>query len=181
MDYCGYILSSQEDKSVSILPLTEKVKAVSEYPTPTTRTEVRRFLGMINQIAGWVPQLSMNTQRLQELTSESIIFHWLDIHNEEFETAKKMISNHIMLTQFDINKTTYLQMDGSKVGLWFTLYQKNEDDVVSIVAMGSTGIKGLQKLYSPMELESLAIQYALSKTKYYTLSCPHLCSSNHMQ
>ena len=52
LDWCGYIVSSNEDGSVCVLPSPSKVTAITEFPTPTTRTEVRRFLGMTSQIAG---------------------------------------------------------------------------------------------------------------------------------
>ena len=62
-----------------------------------------------------------------------------------------------------------MQSDGSKDGLGFVLYQKDEQNHYSIIAVDSRTTKEPQKLYAPIELESLAVRFALDKTQFYLL------------
>ena len=71
-----------------------------------------------------------------------------------------MTKTHILLNTFDPNKQTFMQTDGSKEGLGFVLYQQDIDKNHSIVAVDSRSTKETQKLYSPIELEALAVHFA---------------------
>ena len=77
-----------------------------------------------------------------------------------------------MLTTFDTSKDTYLQTDGSKEGLGWTLYQENKKRKKSVVAVGSMALKPAQKLYSPVKIESLAIRFTVGKNEHYLRGCP---------
>ena len=55
-------------------PIT--VQAIVAMPTPTDKQSVRRFLGAINYLAKFCPQLSSVTQPLSNLTKEDVPFLW---------------------------------------------------------------------------------------------------------
>ena len=54
-----------------IYPDPAKVLAIKKMRAPTNITELRHFLGMINQLGKFVPQLSDATKPLRELLSVS--------------------------------------------------------------------------------------------------------------
>ena len=43
-----------------------------------------------------------------------------------------------------------------------------------IIAIGSTGLTGAQSRYSPVELETLGVVFAVTKLDYFTRGAPHL-------
>ena len=143
-----------------------------EYLEPQSREELHRFLGMVTQLQAWSPDLRRNATKMDQLTSESNVWSWLHIHKEEFEMVKKKVSNHILLNTYDVHKKTYLQTDGSILGLGFTLSQEDEDNNIFIISVGSAALKSTQTLLSPIEHKSMAIHFALHKCEYYLRHCP---------
>ena len=52
-----------------IHPDAAKVSAIKDMKAPTNITELRRFLGMVNQMGKFIPQLAEATKPLRELLS----------------------------------------------------------------------------------------------------------------
>ena len=53
LEFLGHIVDAQ---GVHVDP--EKTRAVGHFPTPTTVTELQRFMGMVNQLGKCVPRLA---------------------------------------------------------------------------------------------------------------------------
>lgn len=53
-----------------IRPDAEKVKAIQRMKEPTTVTEVRRFLGMANQMSKFTPELAEKAKPLRDLLAK---------------------------------------------------------------------------------------------------------------
>ena len=51
-------------------PDPHKIVVLKNFKTPTTPTEVRSFLGAINQMSCWWPDLSQHCTNLRRLTEE---------------------------------------------------------------------------------------------------------------
>ena len=60
--FLGHKLSSTE-----ISPNPQKVKAISEMPKPTSKTNLQCFLGMVAYLSKFIPNLSDKTKKLCEL------------------------------------------------------------------------------------------------------------------
>ena len=87
--------------------------------------------------------------------------------------------NHIKISPFDTNLKLHIHTDASAAGLGFVLSQPLEDDKEDmyrlkrkIVTLGSAGLTPAQTRYSAVELEALAIFYAVSKLDYFTRYAP---------
>ena len=52
-----------------IKPDPDKIKAINDMPRPTNITELRRFLGMVNQLNKFSPNLASHLKPLHELLS----------------------------------------------------------------------------------------------------------------
>ena len=64
--YVGHLLTEN-----SIQPDPEKVKAVTELSTPQTKEDMRRFLGMVQYLAKFIPNLSAIDTLLRGITSKA--------------------------------------------------------------------------------------------------------------
>ena len=62
----------------------DKVKAIQEMPCPKDATDLRRFLGMVQYIAKFVPKLSDMTESLRRLTQKDAVWQWTDVQEEAF-------------------------------------------------------------------------------------------------
>ncbi len=72
-----------------VRPLGAKVTAIAGFPTPTTRRELRRFLGMAGYYRSFCKNFSTIVQPLTSLLSPSRQFLWSD----ECQYAFNLIKN----------------------------------------------------------------------------------------
>ncbi|GFU46354.1 transposon Ty3-G Gag-Pol polyprotein [Nephila pilipes] len=69
--YVGQIISKS-----GINPDLDHIKAVDAMPTPKSKTEVRRLLGMVNFLSKFIPNVSKVTAPLREIILENVEFNW---------------------------------------------------------------------------------------------------------
>ena len=150
-----------------------KIVALKNFKTPTTATEMRSFLGAVNQMSCWWPDLSQHCVRLRELTHNNTTWNWLPEHEEDFQRIKNVLSDTANLAPYDPKRKTELITDASRVGIGFVLVQF--DEVAKkwrLVWANSTALKGAQKRYSPIQLELLGLTWALQSCKFYLRGNP---------
>jgi len=140
--YCGYVVSmSKDDGPITVLPCREKISALIDYPQPKTHTQLRRFLGLVNQLCSYLPGIQPVMTNLSQITSDKQMFVWLSKHTEEFNRVKEMISAAISLTSFDFQRRTFVQTDASNIGVGFLMYQLDHNDLPYVICVGSTSLK----------------------------------------
>ena len=66
----------------------EKIKAIFNIQKPTNVTEIRRFLGMINQLSKFSPYLAEKTKPLCELISKKTQWYWGPEQDRAFSDLK---------------------------------------------------------------------------------------------
>ena len=77
ISFFGYVFSE-----AGVAPDPEKVKDVQNAPAPTTVTEVRSFLGMVNYCGRFIQNLTTLTQPLRELTKTRAMWEWGPIQEQ---------------------------------------------------------------------------------------------------
>ena len=83
--YVGHIISAE-----GLKPDPEKVRAMREVPPPTTKEDVRRFLGSIQYLSKLLPMLAEVETPLRELTKKDVLFHWDAPQAEAFQRLKDL-------------------------------------------------------------------------------------------
>jgi hypothetical protein len=79
IEYLGYWISRS-----AIQPIPKKVEAIKNMVHPTTRKELRQFIGMVNYYrAMWVRRREILAQ-LTSMTSKNVKFNWTDEHQKAF-------------------------------------------------------------------------------------------------
>ena len=68
--YIGHILTAN-----GLKPDPSKVRAVEEIPSQEDKLALLRFLGMVNYISKFIPNLSDLTQPLRELLYKDVEWH----------------------------------------------------------------------------------------------------------
>ena len=79
-------------------PDPEKVAAMRSMKTPKNITELRRFLGMINQLSKFSPQLADRTKLLHELLRSKNHWSWGIPQEQAFFALKKALSSSEVLS-----------------------------------------------------------------------------------
>ena len=102
----------------------KKVEAILKMNDPTNKTELQRFLGMVNYIGKFVPNLADLTAPLRMLLEKDVEFEFVDIHREAVKKIKLMITSTPILKIFQGDRETKISSDASKDGLGAVLLQK---------------------------------------------------------
>ena len=80
-----------------VKPDPEKVRAICQMSAPRIVTEVRRFLGMINQLSKFSPHLANLTKPLRDLLNSKNQWCWGCDHGQAFETLKRALISSVPL------------------------------------------------------------------------------------
>ena len=160
--FCGYNVSKdgwRVDDS--------KVSTIRNFPRPQNRTDLRSFFGLLQQFASFSPHISKLSEPLRANLKEKHLFQWDANHDTAFEAVKAELVKSPVLTCFDPSLPLRLETDASRVGgLGFVLLQ-NEHDSWKLVQCGSRFLSDAESRYAMIELELLAVAWAVSKCSLY--------------
>ena len=161
--FAGHIVSAD-----GVQPDPEKTQAITDFPAPKNLTELRSFLGLANQLANFVPDLTQMTSSMRQLLKKSSTYNWLPDHQLEFEKVKTLLTSDLLVKPFDPSLPTELLTDASRLyGLGFLLWQRDGTNTPRIVHCGSVALTDAQRNYAVVELELLAVQWAIQKCSFY--------------
>jgi transposase InsO family protein len=161
--FAGHIISGN-----GIMPDPDKVEAIRAFKTPENVTDLRSFLGLANQLGHFLPDLAQATSHIRKLLRKEAAFLWLPEHEAEFQAAKKLLTGNMLVQQFDPSLKTELLTDASRLhGLGYCLIQRKKDGSISLISCGSCSLSDTQSRYATIELECLAIQWAVYKCSFW--------------
>ena len=81
--------------------------AISKFPTMKNVHGIRSFLGLVNQLAHFIPNLASISEPLRLLLKKNTAFTWLKEHDKSFNKIKNVLMAKLSLQHFDLDKTTY--------------------------------------------------------------------------
>ncbi|UYV72662.1 K02A2.6-like [Cordylochernes scorpioides] len=84
----------------------KKVKAIAEMKPPTDVHGVQSFMGMVNFLGRFVPNLAEITKPLNDLRKKDVSFIWRSPQKKAFEKVKDVLASDRVLASFDISKKT---------------------------------------------------------------------------
>ena len=161
-----------------VLPDPEKTKAIRELPAPTSISQLRRFMGMINQLNKFSPQITELSKPLRELLSPKRVFVWTHVHEEAFTKVKQEAASPRVLALYDLEKETKTSADASAYGLGAVLLQKHGSDWRP-VAFASRALTETESRYAQIEKEALALTWSCEKFSSYILGKPVQLETDH--
>lgn len=98
VEYVWHIISLN-----GVKPSSEKIKAILSIPAPENKKKLQKFMGMINYIGEFIPNLSAKNQPLILLLDTYIAWNWDDAHEKPFNDLKRAIIYLSTLIYFDVN------------------------------------------------------------------------------
>ena len=130
----------------------EKVKAIAKMDAPANVEELRRYLGMVNYLAKFMPHMTDVNYPLRNLTKHDVAWTWSDSQQDAFETVRQMLINAPVLAFYDPTKELRLETDASEYGLGSAHFQEGKP-----VAYASRTLTETEKRYAQIEKEMLAV------------------------
>lgn len=99
IQYIGHILTAD-----GLKPDPSKIRAITDMPQPQDKAALMRFLGMVQYLAKFIPNLSEVSAPLRKLLEEEVAWHWESQQVQSFEKLKTLVCNTPVLKYYDINK-----------------------------------------------------------------------------
>ncbi|ROT77236.1 hypothetical protein C7M84_004131 [Penaeus vannamei] len=119
VSFCGYTISNK-----GIEADQDRVSAIRDFPTPANVTDLRSFMGLVNQLSEFTPSIAATAQTLRPLLSQKRTFIWTADHDEAFRRVKEALSQPPVLAHFDPSLPIVLQTDASRLyGIGYALLQ----------------------------------------------------------
>ena len=87
MPFAGYIVSEN-----GLHPDPTRIEAISDFPRPSDQTALQSFLGMVQQLAFFIPDYAHATVAMCSLLGKGKTFLWTDSQEFEFKPLKTLLT-----------------------------------------------------------------------------------------
>jgi len=144
----------------------EKVKAVTQWPTPTTVRQIRQFIGLASWYRRFIRDFSATAAPLTKLTRKNCKWSWGPEEDAAFKHLKRALTTAPILACPDFERKFVLQTDASTSGLGAVLSQHFEEGE-RVIAYASRTLNGAERNYSATELECLAVIWGIRHMRGY--------------
>ena len=104
-----------------------KLTAITEMVLPTNISELRLFMGMVNQLGKFSMNMADLTQSLRQLLSKTSTWFWDPAQDQAFAKVKEELTKPTVLALCNPQARTKVCVDASSYGLGAVLMQKKDD------------------------------------------------------
>jgi RNase H-like domain found in reverse transcriptase/Reverse transcriptase (RNA-dependent DNA polymerase)/Integrase zinc binding domain len=153
LEYLGFWITR-----AGIQPLPKKINAILQIAAPTTKRELRRFIGMVNYYRDMWIRRSDILSPLTKLVSKTVKWSWTDAQQNAFDMMKKLLSREALLSYPDFSKPFDVYTDASHHQLGAVISQEQRP-----IAFYSRKLQPAQTRYTTTERELLAIVETLKE------------------
>ena len=147
--------------------MPDKVKAVMDAPQPTTITELKSYLGLLNYYGKFLPNISTILAPLYTLLRKSKPWKWSDKQQSAFDKSKQLLTSSQLLVHFDPSKKLILSCDASQYGIGAVLAHRFSDGSEKPIGFVSRTLTVAEKNYSQIKREGLACVFGVKKFHSY--------------
>ncbi|XP_052723874.1 uncharacterized protein LOC128193804 [Vigna angularis] len=157
IQFLGHVVSAG---GISVDPA--KVRAVLEWESPRSATEVRSFVGLAGYYRRFIEGFAKIVAPLTQLTRKDQLFAWTDRCEASFQELKVKLTSAPMLVIPDTSKPFEVYCDASHQGLGCVLMQEKR-----AVAYVSRQLRIHERNYPTHDLELAAVVFALKIWRHF--------------
>ena len=163
VEFLGHMLGEGK-----ISPTQEGVEMVLKAARPTTKKEVRDFIGLVAYYRKFIPNMAVIAAPLTDLTKNNAPnkLIWGNAQETAFRTLKERVSKYPILRLPEGSMEFVLRTDASDVGIGAVLMQAHECKLFPI-QFASRKLLARERAYPIIERECLAVVWAVKKFAYY--------------
>ena len=168
----------------TVRPQEDKIQAIRDAPRPSTKRQIKSFLGLAGFYRRFIPNFSSIASPLTDLTKKNrpnSIKDWQDHHERAFQTLKNRLTSSpiLRLPVFQEGKPFVLRTDASDIGLGAVLLQDFEGEGRLPIAYASKKLLPRERNYSVIEKECLGIIWGVEKFRKYLYGVDFLLETDH--
>jgi RNase H-like domain found in reverse transcriptase/Integrase core domain/Reverse transcriptase (RNA-dependent DNA polymerase)/Integrase zinc binding domain/Chromo (CHRromatin Organisation MOdifier) domain/Retrotransposon gag protein/Aspartyl protease len=161
----GHIISKN---GISVDP--EKLKAVSDWPLPSTGAELQSFLGFCGFLRGHIRHYAELSGPLEAIKNNKILVHNDNTH-ASFDMLKRALLSSPILSFPDFDRPFHIACDASQTGIGGVLFQPSSADEFitpdNIISICSKKLQPSQQRWAAYKKELYAVVYCLRKFHQY--------------
>ncbi|RXN06598.1 Transposon Ty3-G Gag-Pol poly [Labeo rohita] len=161
--FLGHIISAE-----GISPDPMKTAAIRNMMEPSNVSELRSFLGMVNQLGRFIPKLADKDKALHDLLSKKNCWIWGMEQAKAFQTLKDALSSPPVLAIYDPNRDCKMSADASSYGLGAVLMQRWQEGWKPI-AYASRSLTQTEQRYAQVEKEALGLTWACERFRDFLI------------
>ena len=167
--FLGYVITAQ-----GIEMDEEKVKAIRDWPTPKSVSEVRSFYGLARFYKRFVKDFStiaaplteivkkLLTKKKKEIVKKSVGFKWNDEQDKAFNLLKDKLCSAPVLSFPDFRRAFEVECDASGIGIGAVLMQDKRP-----IVYFSEKLNGAALNYPTYDKELYALVRTLEMWQHY--------------
>ena len=149
-------------------------------PQPTNKKEMQRFLGLVNYLHRFIPNMYKEVKTLSEITHKNKEFKWNDDVQRCYDNLKYKVNNAKFIAHPDWNKEFYVVCDASGDGIGGMLAQLNDEGVLQPIEFCSKLFNNTQRNLHISEQEIYAVVYFVEKWRHILISKPFTVLTDHL-
>ncbi|KAJ7992703.1 hypothetical protein DPEC_G00281430 [Dallia pectoralis] len=158
--------------------LLDKVEAVRDWPVPTTKQQVKSFLGLASYYRRFVKGFSNIAFPLTGLLGKNREFKWTSECQQAFTTLKRALGEAPVIAPPVPSEPFILDTDASNVGMGAVLAQPGPEGE-RVVPYFSRTFSKEERRYCVTRRELLAVVAAVRHFKYYLCGIRFLVRTDH--
>ena len=159
----------------------DKMARIRDWRQPRNYHEVQKFLGLVQYLAHFLPNITQYTGPLAGMCANGQPFSWRPIHQHCFEMVKQVCCTTPVLVPIDPRKpeTIFVICDASVTGVGAMYGQGSTWDTCRPAGMMSRKFTTAQRNYHTTEQETIAILEALLKWEDKLIGYPVTVVTDH--
>ena len=132
----------------------EKIRAVQDMKRPQSQRELMTFLGLIQYLKKFMPNMADISAPLRKLTEKDVEWKWTETEENSFNKLKKLATEAPVLRFYDPTLPLTFSVDSSSTGLCCVIMQEGQP-----IAYASRALTKTQQNYAQIEKETLAVVF----------------------
>ena len=144
-----------------VKPTEVKVEAISDFPVPTCKRQLMRFLGLAGYYKKFCDNFSVIAEPLTNSISKRMRFKWTSDCQNAFDKLKAILKGEPVLLAPNFDKEFKLAVDASDVGAGGVLLQEDDNGVDHPVCYFSRKLTSKELFYSR---ERMFVSHSCSST-----------------
>ena len=131
----------------------DNVEKIKDTPRPSTKKQVRSFMGLAGYYIDFIPNFAAIAVPLTDLTWKGQLpnkLEWGEAHEKAYRTIKSYLTGEPILRLPDPAKPYFLRTDASNSGIGAVLMQKHDEKLFP-VCYASKKLTSAERNYSTIE------------------------------